>query len=324
MQPNEPSQNQPQNQYQPATNVPDYLQLSSTSPTQKSKKPLIIGALLLVAGIFSAANIVPLMLRQSSPNEKFYNAVDAMLQTRYADRTYTVTRGSSQEFKATISTDFSDSARPKSTIDYTLFATGEITGDKNLNQGSIVVTNPTDFSARLSRSQNTLPKGASLNKWYKISNPTISTTTTTAAVFDYLKLRNVFNVVYAPVPIGNLSVNRRQQVIDAIRSKQVYKVKSVVAETLNGAKVTKYNVTINSSMLDTVFGIIAKDLNIDGSKFMFVNISPDVVFWVDDSNSRIIKSLQKTKLDSPQEIETRYDYPSSLDIRDPSPVTTLL
>lgn len=324
MQPNEPSQNQPQNAYQPAANVPDYLELGSTPPAKKSKKPLIIGILLILAVICAAAFIVPLLLRQSSPNEKFYNAVDAMLQTRYVDRTYTVTQGSTQEFKAIISTDFTDSARPKSIIDYTLFSTDEVAGDKNLYQGSIVVTNTTDFSARLLHSQNKLPNGASLNRWYKISNPTISTTTTTAAVFDYLKLRNVFNVVYAPVPIGNLNINLRQQVIDAIRSKQVFKVKSVVAETLNGAKVTKYNVTINFSALDTVFGVIAKGLNIDGSKLMFVNISPDVVFWVDDSRGQIVKSLQKTKLDSPQEIETLYDYPSSMDIRDPSPAITLL
>jgi len=306
--------------------VPDYLHLDPVNGQVKksNKKPLFIIVVIVFFIILVAGAITFYLWQQKVPEQRLYGAFENLLQTPYVSRSETVTPANSTPIlTADGSTDFTHSSAPKSTINYHFVRPSTTTAASNFESaGSLVVLNDTNFYGRLSKLPTRLiPKGAALNNWYTISNPTATTLTNTAQDFDYAKLRYSFNTVYGILSVGDLSANNRTAVINYIQTNKIYTIISSNPQTVNGKKATVYSLKVNYPKLSDLDNTLANILNIDPSKTILSDNGTPLTIWVDNNSDKIIKLSQVSgsiaNKDSVMAEET-FAYPTTVSITAPA------
>lgn len=305
--------------------VPDYLGLEAAPQKPKKSKILLRLTLFLapVVLLVVAGSLAYWYWQQNTPEAIFQRALENSMQTKYVKRTF--------NFQATLAkatlgitaeSDLLEPTKPKSKLSYTYEYADIGNNDETQSAtGEIIIVNSEDFIATLSKaSKNQLPGDANLNQWYRIDNPNINTVTTTAATFDYFKIRDQVNTVYGIIPMGNFSATQSKEVLDAIKTGKVYGIKSATTETEKGVRAYKYTVSINYPELNNILAKISTLLNIEKTKIIFAGSPSEITVWIDSSTQKIIKTAQKSANETAQSGETRFQYPDIINIKAPENV----
>ncbi len=314
------------NQYgqQPYSNAPEYLhmepvQLDSPKPRKKLKFVLVaFVSIVLVCGIGAA--IFWFTVQNSSEN-RYYSALDKMMQVSYVARKITVhsdTTGNSVVVDA--KSDFSDPTRPKSTFSYTSKIV-DTSDDNSLDtlerDGDIVVLdNGDDFISRITKYQTggTKPE-VTLNQWYKVDN------FRDTQLYDPGYTRKSVNNVLSQVVQGNFSDSDRHQLLDLMRARTVYTVHGSQPVKDGDKNYTVYSVSINYKGLKDVRKKLSELLDVDQPSLPYITDSSAKV-WVDNTTGLIAKITEEVKRTVDDEFsasnETLYSYPDSVSVSVPT------
>lgn len=304
------------------SNVPEFLHLDPIpDPRQQKtkKRPLVIVCIIAATLLLLGVAVAVWYWNQGAYERRFYEVLDNMLKTSYISREYNVKVNDSESVLASSATDYSNVSSPKTRIEYTAHPRGlSVGGESNpALSGEIVAINDS-FVARLSQApKSLLPKGAELNKWYTIKNPTVNTKTVTAAVFDFLKLRRLFNTIYGLVPIANISKEQRAEIIDFMKLHKVYTIDAATGDS----GTTMYTISINSKAFSMLNDKIAEVLKIPAADLIYQPADYALHILVDDNSASIKEITQKSKTEGGRPsvtIKQTYAYPSKIDIERPS------
>ncbi len=329
----QPNQQDPSQQNLPPAepyNVPDYLHLDPISgqPHKSKKKLKLIALLILATLILAGAGVGAFVWSMGTPERRFYQALDNLMQTSYVNRQLNVKVNNASLISVGADSDFS-TAIPKSKINYHYTkpsAEGSGSTGQSEFEGDIIALSDQEFTARLTQAPaGSLPKNAQLDKWYKVSAPTSTTTTNSATVYDRLKLRGTLNTSYGLVVVGNINSDSRRQVLESIKSNNIYTIQESHSETLDGKQATVYSVGIDYQKLTDLNDKIATLLNINKSNLIYSK-NDKITFWIDDTTNQLVKLKQETKQSNTQQTvaEETFSYPAKLTITAPETATPLL
>lgn len=259
----------------------------------------------------------------NTPQQQFYSALEKQMQSRYISQEYLSYRADKAD-QATmkILADFSDMSNPKKSAVYTLKSdNAQFPRDRQIEEINL---EPDKFFDRIVKADTNLKQKLdthkfSIDQWYQVEDN---------GKTEGLKRVGRFPVLPGSVPvltiIGNFSETERKQVIDAIKSKNIYRVHDVHAKTLNGQRMSVYTVTVNIpellSIATTMPGYQATrnpatllDISDSNTKFFF---------WINDEGL-IRKITFSANADSSSIYKNRellLEYPQAVSIREPTGV----
>jgi hypothetical protein len=286
--------------------TPSYALPARDAQPKKTKKlrPFILialGLLLVVgitAGLFalwrnnntSPAGTTPASV--VSAEDRFYKAIENHFSTSNIHQVYTQTTSGidTSTIKLDTTSNFSDPAAPKSLIKYEL-DTGE--GESATSgAGELVVVDTNEYYGKLTKpvlfydgADGKKPKE---NQWYAVA----TADSIGEMLVDPLSARSSINTVLGEIPVGNFSEATRRELIDFVKSKNVYKIKTSKDVTVDGKKMTQYSVEMNVDLLNELNGkiITALGKNPDDSTVKFTKSdSQQTDVWVSHDTSKVVR-----------------------------------
>lgn len=264
-----------------------------TPPRKKSRITLIIASVVVGLLLIGGGAVAYMWVQdQNDPEKRFYRAIENHLSTTYIQQNYTQTAtiANTSTIKINATSDFTDPTSPKSHIKYER-STDE--NDEVTNAGELAILDDTEYFAKTS----TLPQftlgGSSVdtetNQWYQIESDAF----TASLVFDPMQLRKGVNVSTGEFLVGNFSESTRSELMDFIKTKNVYTIQSSEDVTVDGKKTTKYTLTIDAGLASELNEKAIKALGIDrGTKKDLVKTydGQTNVLWVSHETNRIVKA----------------------------------
>ena len=311
-----------QNQTPAPNNIPDYLGMEPVrgQPQKKSHKLRVVLIVIFIL-LFLAGGVMASLWLQGESERRFYQAIDNMMQTKHVSLTGKATMVSDNQMLETsidVSTDFSDPSKPLSEISYQYVRSKDKeNNEKGLTlKGDIVVSSSSGFFATLAEAPDGfLPKEASLGQWYEIANPDENTDTKSAAVYDYLGLRNL-NAAFGMITVGNINQSSRSVLMDYIRKSKVYSIKSVDEVKVDGELAMAYTISVNELKLQALRKKIEEILKTDQPSIIMAQ--GETTMWVRKSTNRIMKIESKQDNETTRIISTiNFSYPTRLMISKP-------
>lgn len=317
------------------------------SPPKEAKKPkklrpiILIGlGLLLVAGIIfgllavwrnsTSQPAVKPPVAAVSADEKLYKAIESHFSTSKLHQVFDqTTKGEgTSTLKIDATGDFSDPAKPKSAIKYEL-TSGE-GNSASQGAGELVILDTGDYYGKLTKpvllyqgDEKAKPKE---QQWYVIPAADASG----AALLDPLSVRTSINTSQGEIPIGNFSAAKRQELMDFIRGRHLYKVKSSDDATVAGKKTTHYKVDFDVDGINQLNAKVAEATGATsetGAITFTKNDTRTMEIWVDQGTNRIVRvKLERESKAAQQNTAVKestnlvIDYPNDVSVVKPDDV----
>lgn len=278
--------------------------VKSDPPKKKMKKlPFILIALgiLLIAGIgvglfalWKNSNTQPTANPAASVSEdkkRLYKAIEHHLTTDKIRQVYdqTTTGADTSTVKLTVVSNFSDPAKPTSAIKY------EVTSGKDKaainGAGEIVVVDSDKYYGNLTKpvmfyqgQENAKPKE---NQWYIVG----VNDATNDMMFDPLAARSSLNSSQGEIPVGLFDDATRKELLQFIKNRDVYHVKSSNQVTENGKKATHYSVEFNADLINELNQKVATAIgDVPDSAIKFTNNdTKNMEIWVTNDDAKIVR-----------------------------------
>lgn len=322
MQPNQQDSNQSTGAPQ-AYDVPDYLHLDPTAAAQPSKggKKLIIIIASLLIVITGAVGIWSWVSSQTTPEQRFYAALDGLMQAQYLERKITVkTDIPPATGTIDVKADFSNKDHPLSSVEYTMSQTGQAA------EGQVIVANNSTSLTRIGYPFASVSneKGLQINKWYDVPAQGNVDAPAHMQLFAALGIYNLASRMPAYLFTGNLIADTRQKLVTLVQSSGLYQIKSSHESAINNTQVVVYDLNIDMRQYGKIKNQIGDLLNDSEHTALIYNNQDESVssqITIDKSTNRIIKVLETIKPKTGQSAVSsgiEFTYPSKLPIEVPT------
>lgn len=267
-----------------------YQQALQEPPRKKSHTGLIIAgiiaAVLLIGG--SAAGYLWVQ-DQNDPEKRFYRAIENHLSTAYIQQDYKQIANMGSPIVGTVesSSDFSNPKAPKSQMKYDIESevaafdsTGELTVLED-KEYFAKLTQPRDFEGMDSQY---LP---AINQWYRVDKGDFAGT----MLLDPGSMAAHINTITGEVLVGNFSESMRTDLMKHIKEKSVYTINSSEEVTVDGQKMTRYDIKFNIEALNELNKKAIKALGLPDDDYEDQDTDPDQtnMLWIDNATNRIVK-----------------------------------
>jgi hypothetical protein len=226
----------------------------------------------------------------AADKERLYRAMDNHLATKYVRQMYSQTTAPLNMgiTKLDATSDFSDPSNPKSYIRYEIKSgAGKSAID---GAGEIIVRDNREFFGKLSKpvlfyqgDESLKPKE---NQWYQIPMNDM----TGELLLDPISVRTSLNSSMGEVPVGNFDDKTRQELMQLIKDRQVYTIKKAREVTLEGEKMTYYDIDFNTAAANELNKKIADAIGTKDSAVIANSTKNDVrnmEIWVSHETGRI-------------------------------------
>lgn len=281
------------------------------TPRKSHKGLLLIGGAVAVVILAATAGAYAWMQQQNDPQQRLYRALESHMETSYIQQDYTqlVTRTASATAHVNGTSDFTDPKSPKSYLNYsrTIDSSSEVAA-----AGELVIINKPEYFARASKLYSVSYGGVRNNpvadQWYQIGAKDYLAD----LVLDPMGLAGEVNISTGEYLVGNFNETTRSELMNFIKTQNVYTINSSEDVTVDGEKMTKYNLTINSDRVNELNDKAVELLGLEkGTKKEIVKITDDQTntLWVSRKTGRIAQT-ERTR-DSPA---TKEDGSKILDV----------
>ena len=321
---------QPQPDQQPYR-VPEYLHLDPVAdPTverhKRKKKIQRIGlALLVILTIVSVGLFALWYSDYSSPQQKFYRALEDSLKVTYVEREYTATYQGpvyNSKLQADTKTDFTELTVPKSSVNYRFSRTTPEDGAATHEVDYVMPGKDTYMAIVRGKIDGSLVSEITANQWYQMKFRATSMDTVDYYL-DQLPQRQMFNTTQGLLPMGSFSPDQRLRLMDYIKTHNVY----VMTKNKTQQSATSYTVTLNIDALNGLNKEVATMLGIKPIYIAsrYLSGTSEFTILVDDRSGRI----KQTNYTIPSKDTFRfqgivdYSYPTSVSIAVPSNAKSL-
>ena len=309
---------------------------------------IIIGLLLLLGGgaafyVYAqqqaqseAAIVTPI-----DTKKLFYDAIENHMKVSYIQQEYDTEQVDESSAKTTGQvtgiSDFTDPAKPKSKITYSVETPGV---ESPLTMaGEIVDLNDGSYYSKLTKSPAftdtksqavTDDFSLALDTWYKVPN---SDAGMSMILFDPAGMRKTINATGGQVLVGNYKDSIRQELMQFIDDNQIYVIKGTESVTVDKKPMTQYNITIDDKSLkklnkkaESLLGISTDDTKTESEVPMTADVKYE--FLIDNDSKHLIQvKLERQGADkkSTDAATIILSYPKSVadDIKKPSVVKDL-
>lgn len=295
---------------------------------------IVIGLVVLLGG--GAAAFVYMQQKQATDatvaaqldtKALFYDAIENHMKVKYIHQQYDSEQdgGTSGTLVGHLDgiTDFSDPAKPKSRVAYTIKnedsetvveMAGELLDLQETNYYGMVAKT----AANAAIADTTTEKDIQADTWYKVprDNPFAST-----LVFDPIGALRTINVTTGQVLVGNYKDDMRRELLNFINDRKVYTINGSEAITIEDKEMTKYNISIDTDALkelnkkaETALGI-TPGADSDDESLTQYDGNVKYEFMVDNKSKRIAKVKLERKSSSGQSDGTAtilLSYPESV------------
>jgi hypothetical protein len=285
------------------------LKTQAPSP-KKSRKGLIIGGIIgLIILIAAGASAYAWMQYANNPQTRLYQALENHMSTNYIQQDYKqeVTVASTNKMTMHSISDFSDPKNPKSYIEYT--QKGNDDNDKL--SGTLIKLDDKEYYAKLTKTLNFSGEDSDLapktDQWYRVDD----SEAIGGILFDPLGSMTAINTSKGETLVGNFNENARKDLMAFIKENNVYTITNSEEVTVEGEKMTKYDLSINADKANKLNDKATELLGLPkGTKVNDVKLSDGQTnqLWVSNKTNHIVKAEVKrptrgTKTD-PKAIDT--------------------
>lgn len=312
MQPNQQDSSYTQGSSLPSSNVPDFMQLNTQSrPNGNNKKKglLVIIAVALVVCSVIAVSVIG-FFKSETPEQQFYQALESLMQTSYLSRTIRINNLDT----IVINSDFSNLSSPRSKATYesliNIRTAPNATPKQTKLKGDVVVTGKVSYAARITSDVPPWIVNTKSNRWYKAAPSNYQP--------DPLGLHDTINNPLNQVLVGNFKDQDRQQIIDFMKSSEVYTVKYVHSESVKGKKYFVYDTKIDYKKLKSLNGVVNALLKTSFPDST-ITTSSQASFWVDEKTNKIVQITETIKDGKTLNVSAQIylSYPKIININEP-------
>lgn len=274
-------------------------QLSSGVPPapRKSRKGLLIigGAVVTAIILAAAAGTYAWMQQQNDPQQRLYRALESHMKTSYIQQDYTelVAGSSIVAIHVNGTSDLSSPASPKSYIKYSraVNKTGQV-----FSAGEQVALTEPEYFGKASKLYSSLGLTDSrgkptLDQWYRIDH----SDDTADLTFDPIGLIGEVNTSTGDYLVGNFDNKARTELMNIIKTQNVYTINSSENTSVDGEAATKYSVTINSDQLSRLNDKAIELLGLTQKTPVKVEDGQTNTLWVSHKTGRIMQTERTTE-----------------------------
>lgn len=231
----------------------------------------------------------------------FYDAIENHMKVKYIHQQYDSEQdgGTSGTLAGHLDgiTDFSDPAKPKSRVAYTIKnddsetvveMAGELLDLQEANYYAMVAKTATNAAM----AATTTEKDIQADTWYKIPRDNSFTRT---LIFDPIGALQTINVTTGQVLVGNYKDDMRRELLSFINDRKVYTINSSEAVTFEDKEMTKYDISVDADALkelnkkaETMLGVTASVDSEDDSLTQYDG-TVKYEFLVDNNTKHIAK-----------------------------------
>jgi hypothetical protein len=288
----------PDQQPQPITPVPlspFEQQYQSTLQQASSPKKSRVG--LMIAGIVAAVLVIggggaayAWIQANNSPEQRLNRAIESHLSTTLIQQDYEQNLSLGGEIKISMkgTSDFSDAKAPKSYIKY------DVQSDVAVmtRAGELVLLDDKEYFAKLTKSANFEGMGSEylpvMNQWYRVDADDFGG----SLLLDPASVGKNINVPTGEVLVGNFNESTRKELMAFIKEKSVYTIKSSQVVTVDGQKMTQYDISLDADALNELNKKAIKALGLPEDSHRTYTAQPSQIntFWVNHKTGRLAKA----------------------------------
>lgn len=266
---------------------------SAPAPATKSKKPLFIIGLIIAVALVSGLGVAALAwwTDKNDPQQRLYRAVENHMMTDKIKQVYNqTTTQKDQSMTLTGTSDFSDPGNPKSHVSYELAVKAE--GDTVEMAGEAVFLGGDDYYGKVTQLPQVLASagdlGLDIDQWYHVDNQSFAG----RFAFDPTGARTIINTSTGEFPIGNFSQAFREEMMSHIKESSMYEIHSSETVTIDGQKMTHYDLSIDRQTVKELREKIydAYDIDKKDQAESTIEASERMEIWVSHATDQIVKA----------------------------------
>jgi hypothetical protein len=286
---------QPPQPTAPAPLSPFEQQWYSTAQQAPTPKKSRIG--LMIAGIAAAVLVLggggaafAWIQANNSPEQRLNRAIESHMTITLIQQDYEQSASIGDETKVSLksTSDFSDAKAPKSYVKY------DVQSDLAVmtRSGELVVLDNKEYFAKLTKSANFEGMGSEylpvINQWYRVDTGDFAG----SLLLDPVSVGKTINVPTGEVLVGNFNESTRKELMAFIKEKGVYTIKSSQVVTVDGQKMTQYDIDLNVDALNELNKKAVKALGLPENSYDNYTEQPGQTntFWVNHKTGRLAKA----------------------------------
>lgn len=279
----------------PAPLSPFEQQYQSTLQQAPTPKKSRVG--LMVAGILAAVLLIggggatyAWIQANNSPEQRLNRAIESHMSTTLIQQDYeqNLSLGSEINISIKSTSDFSDAKAPKSYIKY------DVQSDVAVmtRAGELVLLDDKEYFAKLTKSADFEGMSSEylpvMNHWYRVNADDFGG----SLLLDPVSVGKSINVPTGEVLVGNFNESTRKELMAFIKEKSVYTIKSSQVVTIDGQKMTQYDIDLNADALNELNKKAIKALGLPDDSHSAYTAQPSQIntFWVNHKTGRLAKA----------------------------------
>lgn len=262
----------------------------TTPPLKRSRKGLIIASIITALLLLGGGAAAYLWVQdQNDPEKRFYRAVENHLSTKYIEQDYIQELSGVVEVQTTLksTSDFTDPKSPKSRINYSLNSDAASFD----STGELIALDDKEYFAKLTEKRDFegldpqyIP---AINQWYRVDNEDFGG----LLLLNPGSLTENINTSTGEMLVGNFSVDARADLMKFIKDNDVYTINSSKDVTIDGQKMTQYDIEFNTKSLNELNKKAVKALGLpeDTYEDKSADEGQNNTLWIDHTANRIAK-----------------------------------